>query len=181
MKLPKYFRYPFTLIKLKFNNVKFHYRVLGNHFYINNKGKIFLSEKVNLNSYPDGSCHRTALSTYYPESEILIGSNCNLNGTIIHCNEKVIIGNYCMFGPGTIICDNDSHKVVIDNKERNTKAVSKPIIIEDNVWIGMNCLIMKGVTIGKNSIVAAGSLVVKNVEPNSLYGGHPAEFIKKLC
>jgi acetyltransferase-like isoleucine patch superfamily enzyme len=176
----KYCRYLLTVLKLKLHNVRFHYRVLGKSFYIYNRGNIVLSKKVSLNSYPDGTCYRTALSTYYPEAEILIGSNCNLNGTVIHCNEKVVIGNDCMFGPGTIICDNDSHKVVLDKKERNTKAASKPIIIEDNVWIGMNCLVMKGVTIGRNSIIAAGSLVVKDVEPNSLYGGHPAVLIRRL-
>jgi acetyltransferase-like isoleucine patch superfamily enzyme len=180
MKLKKYYRYIATIIKLLVHHVKFDYNVLGNNFYINNKGKITLSKRVRLNSYPDGSCHRTALSTYYNESEIIIGSNCLLNGTIIHCNEKVVIGNLCMFGPGTIICDNNSHNISIDPEKRRTKSESAPIIIEDNVWIGMNCVIMKGVKIGRNSIIAANSLVLKNVEPDSLYGGHPAHFIKKL-
>jgi acetyltransferase-like isoleucine patch superfamily enzyme len=180
MRFLKYFRYLLNITKLKWHKVKFHYRVSGRNFYILNKGKITLSKNVNLKSYPDGSCHRTALLTYFPEAEIKIGTNCNLNGTMIHCNEKVVIGNNCMFGPGTIISDNDSHRVVIDNIKRNTKAVSKPVIIEDNVWIGLNCIILKGVTIGKNSIIAAGSIVVKDVESDSLYGGHPAVFIKKL-
>jgi len=53
------------------------------------------------------------------------------------------------------------------------------IIVEDDVWIGMNCLILSGVTIGKGSVVAAGSVVTKNVEPYSIVGGNPAKEIKK--
>lgn len=174
------FDYICTVVKLKLNSVKFHCKVFGNGFYINNLGNIFLGKRVYLNSFPDGSSYRTGLSTYFPEAEIRIGNNCYLNGTIIHCNEKITIGNNCMFGPGTVICDNDSHKVVINYMDRISGAVSKPIIIENNVWVGMNCLILKGVILGSNSIIAAGSLVTKDVLPDSLYGGHPAVFIKKL-
>jgi acetyltransferase-like isoleucine patch superfamily enzyme len=180
MKLGKILLYPHTFLKLKLNKVKFHYKVFGNGFYIYNAGKIILGERVSLYSYPNGSCHRTALSTYFPEAIIEVGNNCNINGTVIHSNKRVSIGNNCMFGPGTIICDNDSHRISADPVERRNKAVSLPIIIKDNVWIGMNCIIMKGVTIGDNSIIAAGSLVVKDVDPNCLYGGNPAKLIKKL-
>jgi acetyltransferase-like isoleucine patch superfamily enzyme len=180
MKIYRLPRYLYTVAKLKLNNVQFKYKVLGNSFYINNKGTIILGYSVYLHSYPDGFSNRTALSTYYPEAFISIGNRCALNGAIIHCNEKVIIGSNCMIGPGTIICDNNSHRVSKDFSERIKKAESSPIIIKDNVWIGMNCLIMKGVTIGENSIIAAGSLVVKDVPDNCLYGGHPARLIKVL-
>ena len=180
MKVFKFPMYVLTIIKLTVNRVQFKYKVLGNGFYINNKGTIILGNSVYLHSYPDGFSYRTSLSTYFPDAIISIGNNCSLNGTNIHCNEKVVIGNNCLLGPGTIICDNDSHRISADPVERRKKAVSIPIIIEDNVWIGMNCIIMKGVTIGENSIIAAGSLVVKDVEPDSLYGGNPAKLIKKL-
>ena len=169
-----------TIAKLKLHHVKCHYRVIGNAFYINNKGSITLGEKVYLHSYPDGSCFRTALSTYFPESVITIGNNCRLNGTVIHSNERIDIGNNCMFGPGTVLSDNDAHRVTTDYNERLKKAVSRPIIIKDNVWVGMNCIVLKGVTIGENSIVAAGSLVTKDVMANCLYAGSPAKKIKSL-
>jgi acetyltransferase-like isoleucine patch superfamily enzyme len=54
----------------------------------------------------------------------------------------------------------------------------RPIIIEDDVWIGACAIILKGVTIGEGAIVAAGSVVTKNVEPYSLVGGNPAKLIK---
>lgn len=85
-----------------------------------------------------------------------------------------------MFGPSTILCDNNSQKLSTVYDERIKKTESMPIIINDNVWIGMNCIIMKGVTIVENSIIAAFSLVIKDVPPNSLYGGHPGKLIKKM-
>ncbi|OFY84477.1 MAG: hypothetical protein A3F72_13800 [Bacteroidetes bacterium RIFCSPLOWO2_12_FULL_35_15] len=180
MKVIRIFKLLLSILKLKFHHVNFNRKIRENGTYIYNKGKITIGKNVHLHSFPDGSCHKTALATYFTDAMIVIGDNCNLNGTAIHCNEKIIIGNKCMFGPGTIIVDNDSHRVVIDNLERNQKPISKPIEICDNVWIGMNTIILKGVTIGENSIVAAGSIVLKDIPPNSLYGGHPAVFLKKL-
>lgn len=179
-KYQKPFYYLFTLIKLKLHGVKFHYKVLGNSFYLNNRGSISLGNKVSLYSFTNGTSYRTSLTTYFPEAEIEIGNNCNINGTVIHCNQLVKIGNNCMFGPGTVICDNDSHRISIDPVERRKRAVSKPIILEDNVWIGMNCIILKGVTIGENSIIAAGSVVVNNIPPNSVAGGNPAKVLKQI-
>lgn len=176
----KVIRYLYTILKLKGSGVKFHYKVLGNSFYIHNEGRILFGERVSLHSFPNGTSYRTALTTYFPEAVIEIGNNCNINGTVIHCNELVKIGNNCMFGPGTVLCDNDSHRISKDPIERRKKAVSIPIILEDNVWIGMNCLILKGVTIGENSIVAAGSVVVNNIPPNSLAGGNPARVLKEI-
>lgn len=170
----------YTFVKLKSHGVKFKFKLLGNSFYIKNKEQIFLGEKVSLHSFPDGSSFRTSLNTYFPEALLEIGNYCNLNGTSIHCNEKINIGNKCMFGTGTVISDNDSHRVTTDPVERRKKAVSKPVIIKDNVWVGMNSIILKGVTIGENSIIAAGSVVVKDVPANTLAGGNPARVLRQI-
>ena len=85
-----------------------------------------------------------------------------------------------MIGPNTIIADYDGH-VVWPPSERWTKSDSGvEITIESNVWIGMNCIILKGVKIGSGSIIAAGSVVIGQVDPNSLYAGNPAKKIKQL-
>lgn len=110
-------------------------------------------------SEPNGSIFKVAISTYLPDSELFIGSNSKLNGIVIHCNEKIAIGENCLLAPGVVLCDNDSHRVSVNYEERVKLPASAPIILEDNVWIGMNSIILKGVTIGKNSIVAAGSVV----------------------
>lgn len=85
-----------------------------------------------------------------------------------------------MFGPGTKIVDNDSHRISIDVIERRKTPNSAPIIIGDNVWVGMNALILKGVEIGENAIVAAYSVVTKNVPENTLVAGNPAKILKTL-
>ncbi|WP_343065483.1 acyltransferase [Arenibacter arenosicollis] len=166
--------------RLKTHGVVYGEKLRGNSIALKNVGNIRLGNKVSLNSYPDGDIYKTGLLTYFKESLIVIGDNCNLNGTIIHCNTKVTIGSHCMFGPGTKIVDNDSHRISIDINERRKAPKSNPIIIEDNVWIGMNSLVLKGVCIGKNSIVAAHSVVTKNVPENVLVGGNPAKIIKTL-
>jgi acetyltransferase-like isoleucine patch superfamily enzyme len=167
-------------IKADLHRIGYGKGLRGNRVVFLNKGKINLGNNVNLNSYPDGDLFKTGLLTYLDDAEIIIGNNCNLNGTMIHCNKSVIIGDYCMFGPGTKIVDNNSHRISIDILERRKPPIRLPIIIGDNVWIGMNSLILKGVTIGNNSIVAAYSVVTKDVPENVIVGGNPARLIRNL-
>jgi acetyltransferase-like isoleucine patch superfamily enzyme len=153
----------------------------GNPCIIRNKGKIELGNGVFLNSYPDGELFKTGLLTHHRSSLIRIGDDCCLNGTVVHSNSAVFIGNNCLFGPGVVIVDNDAHNTSIDPvRRRQGKTNESPVIIGNNVWVGMHSIIMKGVHIGDNSIIAAGSIVTRNVPCNSLFGGNPAAFIKEL-
>lgn len=156
-------------------------KLRGNPCKIKNRGKIELGNNVFLNSYPDGELYKTGLLAHLTSSLIKIGDNCSLNGTVIHSRDSVIIGDNCMFGPGVVILDNDSHNISIDPVVRRTgKIAESPVVIGNNVWIGMRSIIMKGVRIGDNSIIAAGSVVTKDVPSNQLFGGNPASFLKKL-
>lgn len=92
--------------------------------------------------------------------------------TEIHVGESVKIGANTLITWNCCIMDRDYHRI---NSE---KEVVKPVQIGNNVWIGCNSLIMKGVTIGDGAVVAAGSVVTKNVEPNTLVAGNPARVIK---
>lgn len=115
----------------------------------------------------------------------LVGPNC-----VVGAVNKVVIGNYVRLSNNVIMIDNNNHPVnPVDRKIMNSVeysspyrtwkyAVSKPIVIHDNVWIGRNSIINKGVTIGENSIVAAGSVVTKDVPPNCIVGGNPAKVVK---
>ncbi len=133
--------------------------------------------------------------------EIIVGNNCELlHGVVIMTyGGKIEIGDRCSINPYTILyghgglkIGNDvliaGHTMIIpanhNFEDRNSKINSqglkcKGIIIEDNVWIGGGCQILDGVTIGTGSIIAAGSVVNKNVEPDSVIGGVPARLIKK--
>lgn len=152
----------------------------GNYCYIHNKGSIRLGSNVLFMSEPNGSVFKVAMSTYLSDSELFIDSNSKLHGVVVHCNEKITIGQNCLLAPGVVLCDNDSHRISVDYEERMKSPASAPIVLADNVWIGMNSIVLKGVTIGENSIVAAGSVVTKNLPANGLYGGNPAKFIKVI-
>src|SRR5690606_35108875 len=107
------------------------------------------------------------------EAELQLGSgyiNSNVN---IACYNKIIIGHNVAISENVVIRDSDNHKIIGSNRK-----ISQPIIIEDNVWIGMNVIILKGVRIGSGSVIAAGSVVVKDVPSNCLVAGSPA-VIKK--
>ena len=111
------------------------------------------------------------------------------DNTQIDAAEGVMVGNYCMLSNRVMIQDHTSHPVspkkrrqqLIDLQKKPTDVydtVIKRVKIEDNVWIGMDALILKGVTIGKNSIVGARAVVTKNVPPNSIVAGNPARVVK---
>ena len=114
------------------------------------------------------------------DGKIIIGDHVAISGTTILSRNKIILGDNCMIGPNTIIIDHDGHDLLPVEKRRDGKGKSEPIKIGNNVWIGMNCMILKGVTIGDGTVIAAGSVITKNCDINSLYGGNPAKKIKKF-
>ena len=91
--------------------------------------------------------------------------------------ESILIGDACMIAHGVYISDADWHGIY-DRAE--PVGNTKPVILEDNVWIGDSAIICKGVTIGKTSIIGAGAVVTKNVPPNSIFAGNPAKLVKTL-
>lgn len=98
-------------------------------------------------------------------------------GVRIMAADKVLIGNSCMFGHGACITDADWHGIY-----DRTKVVGdpKPVVLEENVWVGEDAMICKGVKIGANSIIGARSVVTKDVPSNSIYAGNPAKFVRNL-
>lgn len=175
------FKLSYLHLMLRIHRVSYGKQLRGNSCLIKNKGRIKLGNKVFLHSYPDGALFKTALLTHCDYSLIIIGDNCVLNGTTIHSRKMVNIGKDCMFGPGVLILDNDSHNTSTNSITRRFgKIAEESVIIGDNVWVGTHSIILKGVTIGDNSIIAAGSVVSKNVPSNQIFGGNPAIFIKKL-
>lgn len=109
--------------------------------------------------------------------KISIGKNCTINqGVQIYSRDKVYIGNNVRISANTIIysgsLDINEGPPYIHYKE--------PVTIEDNVWLATSVIILPGVTIGTNSIIAANSVVTSNIPANVLAGGTPAKFIKTL-
>lgn len=108
---------------------------------------------------------------------LTVGKNSRINGVHISVSEDVRIGNNVRIAPYSIIIDNDYHKVDDHFSDEGTRG---RITIEDDVWITMSCMIMKGVRIGKGAVIAAGSVVTRDVAPYTVVGGVPAKFIKNL-
>lgn len=117
------------------------------------------------------------------KATLRIGNNSGIACTAILCDHNITIGNFVNIGAGSIIMDTNFHS--LDWEKRGNRAVDKDkspqsVVIGDYAFIGAKAIITKGVTIGCKSIVAAGSVVVKNIPPNEMWGGNPAKFIKKI-
>ncbi len=107
-------------------------------------------------------------------AEIRVGAYSSIgDNTQIHCCEKVTIGDHVLISWGVNIVENNYHNTA-DNAIRTA-----PITIGDRVWIGCNVIVLSGVTIGDGSIIAAGSVVTKDVPPRSLVAGNPAKVIRE--
>lgn len=123
---------------------------------------------------------------------VSIGDRTFVGGnTLLDLTCDISIGNDVLISWGCTLIDHNSHSIKfedrkndvvdwIDGKKNWSNVSTKPIVIQDKAWIGFNSIILKGVTIGKGSIVAAGSVVTKNVEPYTVVGGNPAKLIKRL-
>lgn len=119
--------------------------------------------------------------TFYTGCQICVNQDAVLDlgsgyinaDTKIDCFNHIIIGNDVAIAEGVLIRDSDNHRIVPGDSP-----VSQPIRIGDHVWIGLRAIILKGVTIGTGSIVAAGALVTRDVPENCLVGGVPAKVIK---
>lgn len=117
-----------------------------------------------------------------------IGDNTNLNGVGMTAYKKITIGKNCLISSGTFISDTDFHpidpalrqKVPMGYKTNFDHVVKKEVNIGNNVWVGWGAIILKGVTIGDNSIIASGSVVTSNIPPNVIAGGNPARIIKQI-
>ncbi len=126
-----------------------------------------------------GVNRRCSIATLRENSEIIIGDGCGFSGTVIAAAEKITIGSNVLCGANTLITDFDWHS--LNPNERLTgEAETKSVVIEDNVWLGVNAVVLKGVHIGKNSIIGANSLVVKNIPPDVIAAGNPCKVIKNL-
>ena len=127
---------------------------------------------------PDNYIHLTTWSLEDHEGEISIGKYCLLTpGVRIASASKITIGDGCMFANSAYVSDADWHGIY---DRAIPVGKTAPITLAENVWIGDRAVVGKGVTIGKNSIVAAGAVVVKDVPENVVVGGNPARIIKEL-
>ncbi len=108
----------------------------------------------------------------FKNAELVIGNSFINSDCKIRCHKLIKIGDGCAISHDFTIMDSDAHYLQGDNH-------TNPIIIEDNVWIGTRVTILNGVKIGEGSVIAANSLVTKDVPPRTLVAGCPAKIIKE--
>lgn len=128
-----------------------------------------------------------------PKSEIVIGDGVFIGPeTTLFCYDKMTLGNDIMISWGCTFIDTNAHSLNAHERRNDVRDFIKgpqyknwenvkhsPVYIKDNCWVGFNSIITKGVTLEEGTIIGCGSVVTKNTEPYSVYGGNPAVYLKK--
>lgn len=121
-------------------------------------------------------------SIYVEEGgEVSIGNNVGMTSTRMWIAKGLKIGDNVKVGANVLLMDTDTHQVdYLQRREGHGPIASAPITIEDDVWIGAQCIILKGVTIGARSIIGAGSVVTKDIPSDCIAAGNPCRVIRSL-
>lgn len=139
-------------------------------------GKNFTANsRIRFNSF--GIIQRVVIRTVAPGAKIIIGDNVGISGCTISAGMSIIIGNWVLIGSGAVISDGDAHPIDPEERRAGYGGKRSPIVIEDDVFIGARAIILKGVTIGKGSVIGAGAVVAKDIPPYSIAVGNPARII----
>jgi lipopolysaccharide O-acetyltransferase len=129
-------------------------------------------------------CRIEAGNSLQGHKTMIIGDNVQINDRChIAALNSILISSNVLIASNVYITDHDHgdfSEVSLSLPPSARESVTSPVIIEENVWIGQNAVILKGVTVGRGSIVAAGCVVTKNVPPYSLVVGVPGKIIKQL-
>ena len=150
--------------KIDYRSESFHYGggcVIGSNCMIGRSSR----------GYHGGMPFYTRLLLDGKGSKIIIGDNCRINGAYIHSERYISIGSNCVIASGVNILDSNGHQVKSFDRTIG-RDVPKDIVIGNNVWICMNATILKGTTIGDNSIIGAGSIIQGDIPANSIASTH---------
>lgn len=116
-----------------------------------------------------------------PGATLTIGNNLGMSSIRLWIHESAWIGNNVKIGGCVLITDTDAHPMdYMARRSSNEGTKSAPVVIEDDVWVGAHCIILKGVTIGARSIIGAGSVVTKSIPTDCVAAGNPCKVIKLL-
>jgi acetyltransferase-like isoleucine patch superfamily enzyme len=142
--------------------------------FVQGAGRLEVGDHVTL----QGKASFTFGARYADEPTLIIGSHCQIgHNCVIAVGRSVTIGDHCLIAANVEIFDSSGHPSEPEARRRGEPAPLesvKPIVIERNVWVGRGSMILPGVTIGENSVVAAHSVVMASMPPNSMIVGNPA-------
>jgi acetyltransferase-like isoleucine patch superfamily enzyme len=132
-------------------------------------------------SNPLGPNHPVVLATWRQGACLDVGTHFAMTGGVLCAAERITIGNHVIVGANTTIVDTDFHPLESRGRKVNAAAGrSAAVVIEDDVFVGMNCLVLKGVTIGRGSVIGAGSVVTRDVPPGVIVAGNPVQLLREL-
>jgi acetyltransferase-like isoleucine patch superfamily enzyme len=135
-------------------------------------GRVVLGDNVIV----DGRGHPVTLHTHSREAIIEIGNGVFLNGTRMGCARRIEIGDRCILSDARI-GDTDHHGIHPEDRRNAAAVQSAAVVIGENVWVGMAVLVLKGATIGRNSLVGAGAVVTGAIPDNCVAAGNPAKVV----
>ena len=146
------------------------------------RSRIRIGRGLNLRSTPRSNPlapnHPVAISTRRADASLTIGADFGMTGGALVCDERISIGDRVWVGANAIITDTDFHPLdPAIRQARPLDAKTAPVDIADDVFIGMNALILKGVCIGERAVVGAGSVVSRDVPAGAIVAGNPARVI----
>lgn len=172
-------------------NLYIHQAKVGKNVVINGrlrlfgKGQLQLGDHVRINSlYRMNPIGGNEFCSMYikPNAKIIIGKETGISNSALYASNLIEIGERVKLGGNVKIYDTDFHS--LDYHERAMRqdpgVKSEPVYIADDVFVGAHSIILKGVTIGERSIIGAGSVVTRSIPSDEVWGGAPAQFIKKL-
>ena len=130
---------------------------------------------------PLGANHPVILCTWQAGAVLEIGDDFGMTGGSICAAHHITIGDRVTVGANTNILDTDFHPLDHNQRRRDPQAArSASVVIEDDVFIGMNCLILKGVRVSRGSVVGAGSVVTRDVPAGAIVAGNPVQVVGQV-
>lgn len=177
----KYYRWQFRKKGITFGN---NMSIMGRISVIG-QGKIVIGDNFCMTSgehiNPISANMQASFFTDSPNAQIQIGDNVGMSSTRIWIHNGLTVGNNVKIGGGVLLIDTDCHPVdYLVRRNSNEGTCSSPIVIEDDVWIGAQSIVLKGVTIGARSIIGAGSVVTKSIPSDCIAAGNPCKILKKM-
>lgn len=162
------------------------WRIFGMPILQKHRGsEICLGDGLELRSTPASNPLRpfqpVVLSTRRRGAVIRVGKDCGATGAVLVAEERIEVGDRVLLGANVLITDTDFHPLAPDQRRRTPQAgAHAPVVIEDDVFVGTQAIILKGVRIGRGAVVGAGAVVTRTVPPGAIVAGNPARVVGQV-
>ncbi|WP_405611265.1 acyltransferase [Polaribacter sp. Asnod1-A03] len=173
-------------LKFRIFDIKFGKNsTVNGSLFLKGKGSTVIGDNVIINSSyfknPIGGQTFTSIVVAH-KAKLKIGNNVGMSNCAIFCSEEIVIEDFVFIGGNCKIYDTDFHSIYIEDRKKipETGIKKEKVLIKEGAFIGASSIILKGVEIGEKSVIAAGSVISKNIPDNEIWGGNPAKFIKKI-